>query len=487
MDPYYAELTVLIAGAPDVTPAMWERAARAIARRNGKLVQLRTGTLIAVFEAGYSKCAEAAVWAALELRDELRSQYGFSITVCLATGVVTVDSITAEGRLEISGDPLDLATRLLSERARQGGGIFLAGDVSTEIELNFRIDDLSARAVGLKGKAALVQVYEVTGTASSAMPPIPPGVRQHLVSGRPAASSLHMVYGSMLEAMQRPASRPAAFPVSDWVVSTVFAPPTVAIGAPFLVQVFAHLSDGAEEAASLATEFDAAATRRVFRSLETEIARGTRLTFELTMRGAEVDDPVARLVWNGRTEGVQFGVTVPRTAPAGALIGMVTVSQDSVPVGHFKFKLQVVEGPATGQASEPVGDSARRYTMAFISYASQDRDKVLSRVQMLRPLGIRYFQDILDLEPGARWERELYRHIDECDLFLLFWSRSAKESKWVLEEAKYALARKGEDEFAPPEIMPIILEGPPILPPPPELARLHFNDRLIYFMSGPPA
>jgi hypothetical protein len=349
------------------------------------------------------------------------------------------------------------------------------------------MDDLSARTVGLKGKMAPVQVYEVTGTASSAMPPIPPGVRQHLVSGRPALGALHKVYGSMLEAMQGPASPPATIPVSDWVVCTVFAPPTVAIGEPFLVQVFAHLSDGADEAASLATEFDPAATRRVFRSLETEIARGTRLTFELTMRGVEIDDAVARLVWYGRTEGVQFGVTIPRSAQAGALIGTVTVSQDSVPVGHLKFKLQVVGGAATGQASEPVGDSARRYGTAFISYASQDRDKVLSRVQMLRPLGIRYFQDILDLEPGARWERELYRHIDECDLFLLFWSRSAKESKWVLEEAKYALARKGEDEFAPPEIMPIILEGPPILPPPPELARLHFNDRLLYFMSGPAA
>jgi hypothetical protein len=102
---------------------------------------------------------------------------------------------------------------------------------------------------------------------------------------------------------------------------------------------------------------------------------------------------------------------------------------------------------------------------------------------MLKPLGIQFFQDILDLEPGDRWEKELYRHIDESDLFLLFWSTAARESKWVMEEVKYALARKHGDDFAPPEIRPVIIEGPPVPAPPPELAHLHFNDRLIYFAS----
>jgi hypothetical protein len=42
--------------------------------------------------------------------------------------------------------------------------------------------------------------------------------------------------------------------------------------------------------------------------------------------------------------------------------------------------------------------------------------------------------------------------------------------------------RRGEDEFAPPDTIPVILEGPPSPAPPPELKHLHFNDRLIYFM-----
>ncbi len=519
MDAYFAQLTVLAAAALDVTPEMWKRVARAITRRNGKVVTVGTGTLIATFGLEDSAAPGAAVEAALALRDELRESHPFRVTVAIASGVVTVKPLDAEGRVEIEGEPLDLATELLRVKARQGG-VFLAGSVSSELRGRFRLHDDTDRMTQIKGRAEPIPVYEVLDDYSSsalaqlavdnepeggdpaeestavrpartgiAMPPLPPGVRQDIVTDRPPLTALNKVYGNpallkmddmLLEAMQGKVYAP-----QDWVVCTVFAPPTVARSEAFLVQVFTHLSESAGDAAALAVEFDPAATRRVFQSLETRIARGTRLTFELTMRGAEIEDPVARLVWNGRTEAVQFGVSVSSTAKPGPILGTVTVSQDSVPVGHLKFKLQVVSQSDSGRIAEPVGDSARRYSTAFVSYASQDRDKVLARVQMLRPLGIHYFQDILDLEPGVRWQRELYRRIDECDLFLLFWSQSAKQSPWVLKEAKYALARKGDDDFGPPEIMPVILEGPPIPRPPPELEHLHFNDRLIYFMSSP--
>jgi hypothetical protein len=109
---------------------------------------------------------------------------------------------------------------------------------------------------------------------------------------------------------------------------------------------------------------------------------------------------------------------------------------------------------------------------------------VLKRVQMLARLKMSFFQDVLHLEPGSRWERELYRHIDECDLFLLFWSRAARDSKWVLKEARYALSRQGGNDLAPPEIVPVVLEGPPPVEPPDDLKGLHFNDSLLYFMAA---
>jgi hypothetical protein len=256
------------------------------------------------------------------------------------------------------------------------------------------------------------------------------------------------------------------------------------VGNTILVQVFTHLPEGAAEASQSAVEFDEDAERRAFRSLATHIERGSQLGFALTLPGLEVDDPHQVMTWNGRTESVQFGVTVPDEAKIGNVIGTVTVSQNSVPIGHVKFKLQITETWSIDSDDvEPVGEDARRYRKAFVSYASPDRSKVLARVQMLQAVGIRYFHDVLDLDPGDRWERELYRHIDESDLFLLFWSAAAKKSEWVMKEVQYALRRKGGDDLAPPEIRPVIIEGPPIVPPPDDLAHLHFNDKAIYFMT----
>ena len=270
----------------------------------------------------------------------------------------------------------------------------------------------------------------------------------------------------------------------DRVECSVFAPPVVLLGSPFLVQAFAHISIRTREAVQRAKEFDATATRRAIKTLESSVPRGTKLHFRLTMPGLRVDDPVQSMVWTGATESVQFGVSVPQQYRPGNVVGTLTVSQDWIPIGHIKFTLTVTAGPKHPlQSASAVGNAARRYEMAFISYASEDRTTVLERVQVLPAVGVRTFQDVLNLEPGERWERSLYRHIDQSDIVLLFWSNAAKRSKWVRKEVRYALDRKRGDEFAPPEIGPVIIEGPPVPRPWKELAYLHFNDQRIYIID----
>ncbi len=193
------------------------------------------------------------------------------------------------------------------------------------------------------------------------------------------------------------------------------------------------------------------------------------------------------MAWLGRPTYVAFMGQVPLVGMIGDVIGRVTVSRDGIPLGSIIFKIKVLdrlEAPQTSQTPLLVGVAARRYKRAFISYASADRTEVLKRVQMLRLARIRFFQDLLKLEPGDRVERKLYLLIDKSDLFLLFWSTKAKESDWVLKEIRYALKRKGSDEFAPPDLIPVIIEGPPIPKPPDELAHIHFNDYLLYFMNS---
>lgn len=273
----------------------------------------------------------------------------------------------------------------------------------------------------------------------------------------------------------------------DPVDCTVFAPPAVKRDESFMVQVFAHRPEQTEAAQQLAREFDSESQRRGFKSLEAEIRRGARLTIHLAIPDFEVADPVQSLTWQGRPESVQFEVGVPAEMKRETVIGTVTASEDGVPLGHVKFKISVAGAAAASPESVPTGEAAHRYRKAFISYATQDRAEVLKRVQMLARLKIKFFQDLLDLEPGARWEQQLYRHIDESDLFLLFWSSAARQSEWVMNEVKYALSRKRDDDTLPPEIIPVIIEGPPPVAPPPELAHLHFNDYLVYFMAPPGA
>jgi hypothetical protein len=273
-------------------------------------------------------------------------------------------------------------------------------------------------------------------------------------------------------------------PELDDVQCTVFAPPAASPGSSILVQAFVHVPEQADDARAVASELDVDARRRAYRSLDARVPAGGRLDFELRLPGLEIDDPVASLTWQGRTEAVQFGVRVPPGATPGTVIGTLAVSLDSAPVGHVKFTL-AVEASAAAPQAEPQGEEARRYALAFVSYASKDRDEVLRRVQLLPIVGIRYFVDVLSLDPGDRWAKRIELGIDECDLFLLFWSTDARDSEWVRREVEHALARKAGDDRSPPEIRPVILEGPPIVPPWDDLAHLHFNDRMLYFMSRP--
>ena len=254
-----------------------------------------------------------------------------------------------------------------------------------------------------------------------------------------------------------------------------------------MVQVFAHLPIDSAAARALAQEIDSSVHMRGFRTLEIPVTVGTRVTFELRMAGCCIEAPVASLVWDGRTQAAQFLVALPTMPQGDAVFATLSVSVGGVPAGHVQFKIDVTS-TRPPQGLLPTGDVARRYTAAFISYASADRDAVLRRVQMLTALEIKYFQDVFSLQPGDRWERRIECGLEECDLFLLFWSRAAKESHWVRREVAHALHRKGAaNTDADPEIRPVILEDRPVPEPWAELSHLHFNDATLFALERPPA
>jgi hypothetical protein len=212
-----------------------------------------------------------------------------------------------------------------------------------------------------------------------------------------------------------------------------------------------------------------------------ELPRGTRVGLHLEMPGLTVPEPDATLVWRGRTLPAQFDVTVPAAATGETAIGRLRIDVDGLPAGTLRFQVALGDAGTTADPAEARALRARRYRRAFVSYSSKDRAEVLRRVQAFRIAGISVFQDVLSLDPGERWERELYREIDGCDVFFLFWSKAAAESHWVGKEIDYAMQRKGGklDDDRPPDIQPVPIEGPPIPLPPAALESMHFNDELL--------
>jgi uncharacterized protein YjbI with pentapeptide repeats len=266
-------------------------------------------------------------------------------------------------------------------------------------------------------------------------------------------------------------------PEAEPVDAAVFCPPSVAPRSEFLVQVFLYPPPAAAAVEAESQQRDPTATERGRYSLPIDVPRGTRIDVRLEMPLLRVDEADAVVVWRGVPTAVQFDVSVPAVVESPTAIGRVRFAIAAVPAGTLRFQVAL-----TFAASRPLEfreAQATRYRRAFVSYSSQDRAEVLRRVQAFKISGMSVFQDILDLDPGERWERALYHEIDRCDVFLLFWSKAAAASEWVSKEIDYALERQGGNVENPPAIQPVPIEGPPIAPPPPRLAGLHFNDALL--------
>ncbi|MFL6335603.1 MAG: toll/interleukin-1 receptor domain-containing protein [Pyrinomonadaceae bacterium] len=284
---------------------------------------------------------------------------------------------------------------------------------------------------------------------------------------------------------------------ADVVHCTVYAPPRVAPGDMFIVQVFAHLAKQAKRLAEQAARADATARDHGSKPLQGEVERGTLLTFTLEAPGLKVDEVHRQgetLVWRGEPESVQFAVDVPEehaaAKPTRCTVRIYS-GEARAPVGHIMFMLDVAATSAPAASANlpsPPPQTLKRYTHAFISYCSKDRDKVLpiylGKRTEWRKAGITDFFDRKDIAAGAAWRAEIQKNLDKCDLFVLFWSTSAMCSEEVGKEIAYALARKGSDEWNPPAFDPLSIELPVPRPLPAGLESLNFDDPLLYFIKA---
>jgi hypothetical protein len=223
-------------------------------------------------------------------------------------------------------------------------------------------------------------------------------------------------------------------------------------------------------------------TKSPVRKIEFESPRQcdrVSIAIAIDLAEARVAEPIPELVWTGQMAHCLFFMKPLMSAGEKYIRPPIFFRVNGIPAGHVVFKILVkVSAPAT--APVPVSEEAKRYRKAFLSYASEDRVQVLRSAQLLSSMGMEFFQDLLNLTPGQRWEQKLYENIDSCDVFLLFWSRHAAQSQWVIKEAEYALSHASEPNQL--QLHPVILEGPPPVPPPPSLSKIHFNDPIQYII-----
>ena len=112
---------------------------------------------------------------------------------------------------------------------------------------------------------------------------------------------------------------------------------------------------------------------------------------------------------------------------------------------------------------------------------SKDRKEVLKRVQMLEVLKMKFFPGYFVARPRRPLEEKALREYRPRDLFLLFWSKAAKNSQWVIKEAEYALAHQQKNPDSEPDLVPVVLEQNVL--PPSSLSAFHFNDSIGYLIA----
>lgn len=206
-------------------------------------------------------------------------------------------------------------------------------------------------------------------------------------------------------------------------------------------------------------------------------AKGTPIRVVLSSPDVEIDHPEETQVWQGQYLRFSFDFAVPEGYAGKQLLLRAAVYFADVPATRLRILIHVA-APAVQQPSV----ERRDVRSAFMSYATVEREKVvriMQGIQQVRP-DLDLFLDVDSLRSGEDWEARLRSEIDRRDVLYLCWSRAAMSSPFVEMEWQHALARKGLHG-----IEPIPLEPADRCPPPRELAKLHFSNRLLFIIPRP--
>jgi von Willebrand factor type A domain/TIR domain len=263
---------------------------------------------------------------------------------------------------------------------------------------------------------------------------------------------------------------------SEKVEFAVFAPAGITPNSSFVLDVWAYsrhqYSSMIELTKEVGREINVGSKSGV------SVIRGTILTIQIDIVGLEVPEPVDTVVWDGVPANASFIINVPPETKIGMYRGKASIGYQGITIVKVAFVVSVTHYDHRDYIDR--SDRPIYPRTAFASYASENREEVLSRVQGMRKIApdLEIFVDVFSLRSGQNWQDKLEEHVPKKDIFYLFWSQAAARSEWVGREWKLALNRRGLNY-----IDPVPLEEPDRAPPPQELAALHFSDAYLVYIA----
>ncbi len=96
--------------------------------------------------------------------------------------------------------------------------------------------------------------------------------------------------------------------------------------------------------------------------------------------------------------------------------------------------------------------SPEKQRRTFLSYSRINKDFALKLAKELKSAGFLVWLDQLDIPTGARWDNELEKALEECEIFMLILTPAAIGSENVKDEIGYAIDNNKR-------ILPILLEN----------------------------
>jgi hypothetical protein len=263
------------------------------------------------------------------------------------------------------------------------------------------------------------------------------------------------------------------------VDATAYCPKRLKAGESELLQIMVHLRGQRREALCMARAADPSSRPAAPSKDLGELALGDTVAVSLDVTGAKVNDPPTAQKWQGET--LTFGFRVATDGQTKYVAISAVLSVNGTHVGRIVFRRPVaLQYSFTDVLALIWTPRLSRFKRAFFSYARVDRQRVVPIAREYEKYGISFFQDLLDLDPGERWKRRLYKEIDRCDVFVLFWSCASKNSEWVIKEADRAWRRQARNGGLRPTLRPEVLEHPAPQPDQDWLREFHFDDPKYY-------